>query len=143
MWTGRDKTCWCRESLFEARDEIWAKIAALTETWPRAALIEKLLEADVWCGEIKSHLEAASDPQVEHLGAIGSYLHPTAGEVRVVAPAVRMSETPAVIERHAPILGEHTVELLRELGFDDGQIEDWLARGDVAAGSDGPLGATG
>ena len=51
-----------------------------------------MLAVDIWCGEVKTHLEAEVDPQVEHMHATGSYDHPTAGHVKVVAPAVKMSD---------------------------------------------------
>mgnify|MGYP002138799000 CR=1 FL=1 len=64
-------------------------------------LIEAMLAVDIWCGEVKTHLEAEADPQVRHLGAITHYDHPTAGRVKVVGPAVKLSETPAAIDRPA------------------------------------------
>ena len=91
------------ETLFEKRDEIWRKLAAETGKWTTRDLITALLDADVWCGEVKTHLEAASDPQVAHLGLIQSYRHPKAGDVKVVGPAIGMSETPPAIRRPAPV----------------------------------------
>lgn len=117
--------------LFERRDEIWEKLAALTRTWKTAALIDALLAVDIWCGEIKTHLEAARDPQVEHLGAIAHYDHPVAGRVRVVAPAVSFSETPAAITRPAPLVGEHSREILAEYGFDEEAIARFIEDGAV------------
>ena len=52
------------KSLFDKRDEIWEKLAALTKTWTTADLIEAMLAVDIWCGEVKTHLQAADDPQV-------------------------------------------------------------------------------
>lgn len=117
--------------LFERRDEIWEKLAVLTKTWPTAALIDALLAVDIWCGEIKTHLEAARDPQVEHLGAITHYDHPVAGRVRVVAPAVSFSETPAAITRPAPLVGEHSKAILAEYGFDEEAIARFIEDGAV------------
>jgi crotonobetainyl-CoA:carnitine CoA-transferase CaiB-like acyl-CoA transferase len=124
------------ESLFEKRDEIWEKIAALTKKWTTADLMQAMLAVDIWCGEIKTHLEAADDPQVKHIGAISEYEHPTAGRVKVVAPAVKMSETPAAIDRAAPLVGEHTREILAELGFSAREIDGFLASGAAAQAAD-------
>ncbi len=121
------------EALFEKRDEIWEKLAALTKAWSTADLIAAMLKADIWCGEVKTHLQAADDEQVAHMRAIGAYDHPKAGRVKVVAPAVKMSETPAAIERPAPLIGEHTIEVLREFGFDQAAIEAFIASGAIAA----------
>lgn len=118
--------------LFEKRDEIWEKLAARTALWTTADLMRAMLAVDIWCGEVKSHLQATVDPQVEHLGAIAHYDHPTAGRVKVVGPAVAMSETPATIERHAPLVGEHSRELLSHYGFSTDEIEAMLRRGAVA-----------
>lgn len=111
------------ETLFAKRDEVWRKIAAETCKWTTADLMQAMLAADIWCGEVKSHLEAASDPQVEHLGLIQSYEHPKAGTVKVVGPAVGFSETPAAITSHAPLVGEHTREVLSEAGYSDEEID--------------------
>ena len=77
------------------------------------------------CG-VKTHLEAAADPQVEHLGLLTSYKHPKAGDVRVVGPAVKMSKTPATVERHAPLVGEQTKEILSGLGLSNDQINELI-----------------
>lgn len=118
--------------LFEKRDEIWEKLAARTKLWTTADLIRAMLAVDIWCGEVKTHLQAMTDPQVEHLGAITHYDHPTAGRVKVVAPAVVMSETPATIERHAPLVGEHSREVLSQYGFSTDDIDEMVRRGAVA-----------
>lgn len=116
-------------TLFDKRDEVWAKLAALTLNWTTADLLDAMLAVDIWCGEVKTHLQAEQDPQVKHMGMISSYTHPTAGQVKVVAPAVKLSETPAAIERPAPLVGQHTREILAEYGYAQMAIEDALAKG--------------
>ena len=117
------------KTLFEQRDEIWEKLAALTRTWTTADLIEAMLAVDIWCGEVKTHLQAADDPQVRHMESIASYEHPVAGTVKVVAPAPKLSETPATIRRAAPLVGEHSREVLAEAGFADRDIDRLVASG--------------
>ncbi len=95
--------------------------------------MEAMLAVDIWCGEVKTHLEAAADPQVEHMKAITTYEHPRAGTVKVVAPAVKMSETPATIDRPAPMVGEHTREILAEFGYGSDEIAAFLDKGAVAS----------
>jgi crotonobetainyl-CoA:carnitine CoA-transferase CaiB-like acyl-CoA transferase len=124
-----------QKSLFEKRDEIWEKLAALTRKWTTAKLMEAMLAVDIWCGEVKTHLQAENDPQVKHMGMITSYEHPKAGTVKVVAPAVRMSATPATIDRPAPMIGEHSREILTEFGFDQEAIQAYLNRNVVAQAS--------
>ncbi|MEM6381409.1 MAG: CaiB/BaiF CoA-transferase family protein [Pseudomonadota bacterium] len=117
------------ETLFAKRDEVWRKIAAETGKWTTDELMDAMLAADIWCGEVKSHLEAAADPQVQHLGLIQTYDHPTAGNVKVVGPSVSFSETPASIEKPAPLVGQHTREILAELGYQNDAIEALIASG--------------
>ena len=119
-------------TLFERRDEVWEKLAGLTRTWTTARLMEAMLAVDIWCGEVKTHLGAAADPQVTHLGAIAEYDHPVAGRVRVVAPAVGMSATPPQIERPAPLVGQHSREILGEFGFGEPEIQGFIGSGAVA-----------
>ncbi len=120
------------KDLFEKRDEIWEKLAQLTKTWTTADLMKAMLAVDIWCGEVKTHLEAEIDPQVQHMGIISSYEHPVAGRVKVVAPAVRMSATPAEIRRPAPMIGQHSREILEEFGFCANEVEEFMTSGATA-----------
>jgi len=115
--------------LYEKRDEIWRAVAAETGKRSTEALIDALLAADIWCGEVKTHLGAAADEQVQHLGLVQSYEHPRAGTVKVIGPAVGMSATPPSIERHAPMVGEHTREILASIGYADERIDALIASG--------------
>ena len=117
------------EQLFQKRDEVWEKIAEETRKWTKASLLEALLAADIWCGEIKNHLEAVEDPQVKHRGVVTSYQHARAGEVKVIGPVVEMSATPPTIDRPAPIVGEHTDEVLAEFGVSADDIAALKAKG--------------
>lgn len=117
------------EQLFAKRDEIWEKIAEQTRKWPREKLMNALLAADIWCGEIKSHMEAVEDPQVKHRGIVTSYRHTTAGDVKVIGPVVEMSETPPSIDRPAPMVGQHTEEVLAEFGLSSEAIAELKAKG--------------
>lgn len=116
-------------SLFDQRDEVWEKLSALTRKWTKHDLLEALLAVDIWCGEVKTHLQAAADPQVIHMNMITSYEHPLAGTVKVVAPATKLSETPAMIERPAPLVGEHTREILAEFGYSATDVESFMQCG--------------
>ena len=119
------------DQLFDKRDEIWREVDAVTRTFDCDRLLELLLDADVWTAEVKDFRRAAEDPQVVHAGIIQSYQHPLAGEVRAVGPAIRMSETPASIDRPAPMIGEHGREILAEYGIDEAEIAALEAAGDM------------
>ena len=120
-------------TLFDKRDEVWHRLASVTSTFTTQALIEALLAADIWCGEVRTHLQASEDPQVAHLGLIEDYDHPRAGRVRVVGPAIGLSATPPEIRRPAPLVGEHTREILAERGLSKAEVDDLLARGVAGA----------
>lgn len=117
------------ETLFAKRDEVWRKLAVETSKWTTSDLMKAMLAADIWCGEVKTHLEAAQDPQVQHLGLIQSYEHPKAGTVKVVGPAVGFSATPASITRPAPLVGEHTRDILGEHGLSATAIDALINSG--------------
>jgi crotonobetainyl-CoA:carnitine CoA-transferase CaiB-like acyl-CoA transferase len=57
-------------TLLDQRDNIWNEIAKRTRAFDTQTLMSMMLAEDIWCGEFKSHLEAADDPQVKHLGLI-------------------------------------------------------------------------
>ena len=74
--------------------------------------------------------QALENPFVTEHGRLQTLQHPSAGPYRLVAPPVRSGDETAPA-RPAPALGEHTGELLHELGYDDGAIEQWKAEGVV------------
>jgi crotonobetainyl-CoA:carnitine CoA-transferase CaiB-like acyl-CoA transferase len=119
------------KTLFDRRDEVWELVNAETRKFDRADLLARLLEADVWCAEVNDIRSATNDPQVRHMGMITAYDHPKAGHVHVVAPAVRMSETPAAITRPAPMIGQHGPEILAEYGLSPDDIAALEASGDM------------
>jgi crotonobetainyl-CoA:carnitine CoA-transferase CaiB-like acyl-CoA transferase len=118
--------------LFSERDTVWRKIAALTGKWRKAELLAAMLAVDIWCGEVKTHLEAVVDPQVRHRDVVQSYEHATAGPVKVIGPVVECSETPPSIRRPAPTVGQHSDEILAEYGLSSEAIADLRRRGVVA-----------
>jgi crotonobetainyl-CoA:carnitine CoA-transferase CaiB-like acyl-CoA transferase len=110
------------QTLFEKRDEIWEALARETKRWSTEDLLKAMLAVDIWCGEIKSHLAVPDDPQVKHNGTITTYDHARIGPVKVVGPVVRMSATPPSIDRPAPLVGQHSAEILRQYGVPEDVI---------------------
>ena len=66
--------------------------------------------------------EFLADPQVVHRKSVVELIDPRFGPVKYLSPPVRFERTPASIQRHAPRLGEHTDEVLGELGLDTAKI---------------------
>jgi formyl-CoA transferase len=111
-----------------------AAIADVTATRTSAEWVHLLNEAGVPTGPIYSVDQVFADPQVQHIRAAVPVPHPQLGEVRVINQAVTLSRTPATMARATPEHGEHTDEILRELGLDVATIEGLRARG-VVGGS--------
>ena len=65
-------------------------------------------------GAVNALDAAVAHPQVAARGAIVESAHPVAGRVRMTAPPVRLSETPGSVRSPAPLLGEHTEQVLRQ-----------------------------
>ena len=81
------------------------------------------------CGPINNYRQVFEDPQVQARGMVVETDHPTLGRIRTLGSPIKMSETPPIVGRPAPLLGEHTREVLREVGYDDGEIERLGTRG--------------
>jgi crotonobetainyl-CoA:carnitine CoA-transferase CaiB-like acyl-CoA transferase len=100
--------------------EISKALAARTS----AEWIALLNEEGVPCGPIYDIGQMFADPQVKHLGAAATVKSPKLGEIRIVNQAVGLSRTPASMAVAPPEIGEHTDDLLRELGYAAAAIED-------------------
>ncbi|XP_062423900.1 succinate--hydroxymethylglutarate CoA-transferase [Rhea pennata] len=84
-------------------------------------------------GPINNMQQVFSDPQVLHNGLIMEMNHPTAGRIAVPGPAVRYSEFSVSQAKPPPLVGQHTVEILKGiLGYKDAAIEELLSTGAVA-----------
>ena len=108
-------------------------IAAVTKTKPNAHWDALLYKAGVPCGPINSIDQTFNDPQVQHLGIARAVDHPALGAIKVVGQAINMTKTPQpeTLRRHTPDLGEHTDEVLHEIGYDAAAIADLRQRGVV------------
>jgi len=90
--------------------------------------VRELEEARVPCGKVYELSEVLDDPQVKARGLIRFVEYPGGAKpVPVPNTPVRLSETSGEVRSRAPMLGEHTDEVLRELGFDAGQIAEFRA----------------
>ena len=91
-----------------------------------------LLPAGIPMGAINTIDHVVEHPQVGARGALVECTHPVAGTIRMVGPPVRLSETPGTVRAPAPLLGEHTDQVLRErLGMADEEIDRGCTRAGV------------
>jgi len=114
-------------------DESYALVAEAMQTRTTAEWIEALEAADIPVQRMNSLADIVADP---HLGAIGyfkSVEHPSEGRIRSMAVPSEWSESAPGYRRHAPRLGEHTREVLREAGLDEAAIEALIASGAARA----------
>jgi crotonobetainyl-CoA:carnitine CoA-transferase CaiB-like acyl-CoA transferase len=99
-------------------------IGEITRHKSSRAWIDILNKAGVPCGPIYNMDEVFADPQVQHLHMAAPVHHPRLGDIAVVAQAVELSRTPSGVRYPTPEKGEHTDEVLGDLGFDAATIAD-------------------
>jgi formyl-CoA transferase len=87
-----------------------------------------LNQYDIPCGPILSMKEIAADPSLRETGTIVEVDHPTRGKYLTVGNPIKMSDSPTEVTR-SPLLGEHTEEVLMQLGYTAGDVEALRAEG--------------
>jgi len=114
------------------RDELLPLVADAMASRTSAQWVELLDAAGVPVGPIQTVDEVVTDPQVLARGMVGEVEHPTAGTLRTIGCPVRLTATPPQVRTAPPTLGQHTDDVLAELGLDQTRIDDLRARGAVA-----------
>jgi len=114
------------------RAELVTRVETVLQTAPTAEWVARFETAAIAAGPIYEFDEVFADPQVRHLGLVTELEQPGLGRVRMLGPPFRASATPPVIRRPAPRLGEHTAEVLEELGLARAEIERLAAAGAIA-----------
>ncbi|MGE0824522.1 MAG: CaiB/BaiF CoA transferase family protein [Candidatus Binatia bacterium] len=118
------------------RQQLTVEIEKVTNTRPRAHWLQVLEEIGVPGGPILNYAEVFADPHVQARGMVQEVNHPVGGRIRMLGPAAKLSETPAQLTRRPPLYGEHTAEVLRELGYSEADIQELAKTDAVVLGED-------
>lgn len=113
------------------RKELRRIIENALATRPADEWIEILNAAGIPAGPVLDLREALDHPTTRALGLVQQVDHPSLGRMDVVGKAVTVGDDPRWIERHPPLLGEHSAEILAELGLSADEIEALVADGIV------------
>jgi len=112
-------------------DALVAAMNAVLATRTRAEWIALFDAAGVPVGPVHSIGEALAHPQTQARGMVVDLVHPQAGPTKALGCPLHFSETPTSIDRPAPLLGEHTREVLREYGYSDAEIDALASEGAI------------
>jgi formyl-CoA transferase len=104
------------------RAALASRIEAITSANTRAHWLEQLEARGIPCGPINTYADAFADPHVRARDMVVEIDHPALGTLQTLGSPIKMSDTPPVVGRRVPRLGEHTREVLREAGLTDDEI---------------------
>ena len=134
--TVMDRECWDSDPRYstaparsENRDALGAEIEAITMTRTTAEWIDLFTKVGVPAGEINDIAQVFSNPQVQHLGLAQKFTSQERGETELVGQPILMSRTPSRIATPPPTAGQHSEDILLEIGLSKEEIAAMKASG--------------
>jgi crotonobetainyl-CoA:carnitine CoA-transferase CaiB-like acyl-CoA transferase len=116
------------------RDQLVASLADILKEMGSKDILAKLEAAEVPCAPVLEIHEVIADPQVQARGMLSQIEYPGAGTLKVGNLPFKASDMRQPPEKRAPLLGEHTQEILKELGYDDAGIDSLEQNGVILRG---------
>lgn len=116
------------------RDELDHRLESIFADWTVADIVETLRDASVPAAPINDTLSVWDDPQVQSREMRRTMNHPEAGSVETLGFPVKYDDIQPTIERHPPLLGEHSRQVLAEAGLDESDIDELVDAGVVGVG---------
>ncbi len=128
---GREDFISCQYEEGESREKMFSFLRETFRKRTREEWMQELQDVDVCIGKVLSLEEALGDPQVVSRRMVTEFQDSRKGKMRLLSSPLRLSETPPDIRRAPASFGEHTEEVLGELGFNADQIEELKKAGVV------------
>jgi crotonobetainyl-CoA:carnitine CoA-transferase CaiB-like acyl-CoA transferase len=108
--------------------EVFESLSAVTGAFTSAEVLDRLQRAGVPCAPILTLDKVAAEPQTVASGMLVATKHPRLPDYRAVGLPIRWDGERPAISRVPPLLGEHTAEVLSELGYDQAAIKELASR---------------
>ncbi|MEO0565673.1 MAG: CoA transferase, partial [Chloroflexota bacterium] len=115
------------EAAYAHRDKVRELVQARVKLQTAEHWLDLFATKDLWCAKVQDFDDLVNDPQVAHNDLIQEIEHPKAGKIKVIGMPVQFSETPGTIRLAPPIVGEHTDEVLAEIGYSTEDIATFHA----------------
>ena len=109
-----------------------AAIEAVTMQQPRRHWLELFDANEIPCGPINDYAQVFADPQITSREMVVDVDHPALGRIKALGSPIKLSATPTDARRRAPLLGEHTREVLAAYGFSDDEVVSLARAGAIA-----------